>query len=166
VISIYLSAPLVEAATAREMGDRLAEYGIISCARWIERTVLLGNVVDPQEEGTRSTLLADNMEDIERGAVCVFLASRGVSRAAHWDTSYALFMGKPVVWVSGQGGVGRCLWDSHPGVTRVVETNGASVRQTAARVAKAVDQAVARIAARVRAPAEPSPLSLIVGRAK
>lgn len=137
--AIYISAALGQYEYAAAIGSRLLRHGFESNARWIKACSALDTFpVDPENDLTRSKLLVANMEDIEAASACVFLASRGNPRAAHWDAAYALHIGKRVVWLVSELGNGRCLWDAHPMVIRTLE--GESDRLTAERIARALQR--------------------------
>lgn len=114
---IFLAAPLAQAVWADAMGRRLATLGHAVTSRWHRTSAVL----DPDDLRARAAILRHNVYDLDRAEACIVLASRGPARAMYGDAVYALLMGKGVVWVHGAAGEGRCLWDSHPTVVRMVD---------------------------------------------
>jgi hypothetical protein len=114
---VFLAAPLTQAVWADAMGRRLATLGHAVTSRW-HRT---SQVLDPDDLRARAAILRHNVYDLDRAEACIVLASRGPARAMYGDAVYALLANKAVIWVHGAQGEGRCLWDSHPSVVRMVD---------------------------------------------
>lgn len=114
---VYVAAPLGEVETARDVAEhlKLAGHGVVS--RWVYQ-VDVGDC-DPDDEDTRSRVLADNLVDLAQAEAIVAWTAAGRPRATYGEIAFALALGHRVVWIHSLTGYGRCLFDAHSCVTRL-----------------------------------------------
>lgn len=114
---IYVASPIGQVTVAREVAGGLRRWGITVTSRWHDTTGL--GERDPELDSDRRSILTANLEDIARCDVLLALTHRGTPRATFGEIGWALATGKDVVWIHGIGD-GRCLFDAHPRVQRVL----------------------------------------------
>lgn len=118
--AVYVAAPLGAAHLATWVADELVRRGFDVVSRWHRWVGEAGQTSDPVDDTAREHILESNLEDLNRADVVVALTQVGTPRATFCEIAWALGNGLPVVWVSGPQGAGRCIFDAHRLVRRVV----------------------------------------------
>ncbi len=115
MISAYLAAPLSERFRCRALAPRLGGLGVRVTSTWHDKT----NGVDPTDEELRMAYVREDLAELAQAEVVVGLLDVGTPRGTLFELGFAAALSKPIVWVSGRDGHGRCLFDSHLLVHRV-----------------------------------------------
>jgi hypothetical protein len=118
---VYVAAPFGEKARASRVADDIALSGFAISSRW---HYFAKNETDPTGEDDRLSVLSINIGDLERADLLFALTDIGTPRATIGEITWALRMGKPVIWIQGPNGEGRNLFDAHPLVRRATSLEG------------------------------------------
>ncbi len=114
-MKVYVASPLAFASIAREYANRVRMTETMTvCSTWHD---VVTEVVDPTDEGTRRSVLIDNLSDLNQADCALAIMSKGTPRAAHAEIGYALALGKPVIWLVGPNGEGESIFTAHALVT-------------------------------------------------
>ena len=118
---IYIAGPIGRARACQAFAERLRAHGIRVTSRWHREVG--DEAVDPTDELVRRSILADNLEDLDRSRALVArldLADEDHRPRATWgEIGYALARGIRVFAVDALSVHGRCIFDAHPGIMRV-----------------------------------------------
>jgi hypothetical protein len=117
---VYIASALGAAPVADHLSVALAQCGHHITSRWVRSVIDGGLTRDPGTDHDRLAVLESNYDDLLRTEVLVFVAHTGTPRGAFVEVGWALACCMPVVWVHGPAGEGRAIFDSAPGVVRVV----------------------------------------------
>lgn len=145
---VYVAAPLRQATTAHAVGLALRpEHEAVS--GW--HTLVLGAVAsDPTRVEDRCSILRANLEDLGRADVVVALCHRGDGRATFCEVGHVLARGLPVVWVQGERGEGRNIFDAHDLVHAVIVTAGVELPSLVGLVRVALEDCRGEVTANQR----------------
>ena len=116
----YIAAPLGEWVRASIVAAHAASAGYDVASRWHDDAAVRAGAADPLDDATRARIAAANDADLARAHIVIVLTAWGSPRSTYVEAGIALALGRPVLWVIGPGGEGRCSHDAHPLVRRVV----------------------------------------------
>jgi nucleoside 2-deoxyribosyltransferase len=141
--SLYLASPLSTAVRMSNLARDMRALGFKVWSRWHEQYASFDaeHRVDPMDDGTRALIVAQNIAEIRLADVTVVVTSMGDGRATYGDAAFALALCKPIVWVHGRDGTGRCVWDSHSLCSRIIDPQ--NERRLPEMIAGAIRRAVA-----------------------